>query len=292
MTNLHLVGPTGFLGESFCRLEPDLISVGRAEPKNLVKKHVKIGSNFDFSTLDNETLDCVIFLIGSSDHEVINNHPTLAMEMNVLPLANFLYYCSQREQRPRKIITFTTMLQYDANLMTLPCDETQPVRAATNNYVLSKVTAEHTSELYRKYFDIIDVRLSNVYGPTHLKRPDIVPSLIEKILHSAEVSVWTKKPVRDFVYVDDVVRSVIMLCETDFSGPINIGSGVPRSVGDLCDILQRLSGREIFSENRDVTGHMEYYHDINLLKSLVKFDKAIPLEVGLFETFNYAKKIF
>ena len=96
MTGIHLVWPTGFLGESFCRLNSDLVSVGRAQPFNSTHRHIELGSDFDFSVLDHELLENIIFLIGSSDHEVINNHPTLAFEMNVLPLAKFLFYCSQR----------------------------------------------------------------------------------------------------------------------------------------------------------------------------------------------------
>ena len=288
MNNLHLVGPTGFLGENFCRLNSDITSVGRSQPTNETSHHITLGNNFDFSVLDDEFLENVIFLIGSSDHQLINNHPTLAHEMNVLPLAKFLFYCSRRVQKPKKVITFTTMLQYDSEKMQLPCDEKQPIKADTNNYVLSKVTAENVSKLYRSHFEIIDVRLSNVYGPTHLRRPDIIPTLIEKVLNNSEIMVWNKKPIRDFVYVEDVVAAVLSLLKTDFSGPINIGSGVPRSVGDLCEILENLSGCKIGSENREVSGHMKYFHDVSLLKSLITLPHTTTLETGLEKTFAYA----
>ena len=291
MSDVYLIGPTGFLGESFCRLSPDIISVGRSRPFNKSKKHIKIGSDLDFSYLDEESLEYVIFLIGSSDHEVINNHPTLAFEMNVLPLAKFLYYCSKRNQRPKKVITFTTMLQYDSAEMQLPCDENQAIKADQNNYILSKVMAENISNLYRNYFDIIDIRLSNVYGPTHLNRPDIVPTLLQKALRGKEITVWNKKPTRDFVFVEDVVNSVLSLLHTDYSGPINVGSGVGRSVGELCDILENLTGCRIISQDRKVSGHMNYYHNLSLLRSLIKIDQVTSLETGLLETVRYAQKL-
>ena len=266
---INLVGPTGFLGENFCRLNNDIVTIGRRPPLNKTMRHIGIASNFDFSVLDSENLDNIIFLIGSSDHEVINNHPTLAFEMNVLPLAKFLDYCSKRRRKPRKVITFTTMLQYDSKLMRLPCDETQPIKSDKNNYVLSKFTAERVSSLYRQYFDIIDIRLSNVYGPTHLKRPDIIPTIVNKLLTTGRAQVWTKKPIRDFVYVEDVVHAVVQLFDTTFSGPINVGSGTPRSVGDICSIMENITGVHIDSEDRSVTGHMKYYHDLTLLRSLL-----------------------
>lgn len=291
MSNIHLVGPTGFLGENFCRLSQNVISIGRSRPFNRTKKHIKLGSDLDFSILDDEYLEYVIFLIGSSDHEIINHHPTLAFEMNVLPLAKFLYYCSKRNQRPKKVVTYTTMLQYDKEKMQLPCNEAQEVKADQNNYILSKVMAENISNLYRKYFEIIDIRLSNVYGPTHLKRPDIVPTLVQKTLNSKETSVWSKRPIRDFVFVNDVVDSVLALLRTDYSGPVNVGSGVGCSVGSLCDILETLTGCRILSEGRDVSGHMEYYHDLTLLRSLTSLTEPTTLESGLYETVKYAREL-
>jgi nucleoside-diphosphate-sugar epimerase len=291
MTNCHLIGATGFLGENFCRLTSDITSVSRNLPFNKTRQHLKLDSIRDYAFLDDEVLDNVIFLIGSSDHQIINKHPTLAFEKNVLPLASFLHYCQNRRQRPKKIITFTTMLQYDSDRMSIPCDEKQPIKPYVNNYVLSKVMAENISELYRESLPIIDIRLSNVYGPTHLKRPDIVPSLIEKINLSDEATVWTKKPKRDFVYVEDVVKWVHLLFETDFSGPVNLGSGVSRSIGELCDILSSQTGVAIGDEGITVDGHMEYYHDLTLLNSLIGPVSPTSLEVGLAETLKYNKFI-
>lgn len=285
-----LVGPTGFLGESFLRLNPNIISVGRKEPVNPSIQHIKINSDFDFSPLDELNVDNAIFLIGSSDHKILNQHPTIAFEKNVLPLSRFLHYMSTRKKPPHKILTFTTMLQYDSEKMKLPCDETQPIKAHINNYVLSKVTAEQISKMYRKFFEIIDIRLSNVYGPTHLRRPDLIPSLIHSILDKSTTKVWTKKPLRDFVFVDDVVNIVMKLLKTDYSGPINVGSGKSESVKNICDILEKLCGVKIFSEEREVSGHMEYYHDLSLLNSLVKFCPT-PINKGLKKTYDYMYSI-
>lgn len=287
MSVCHLIGSTGFLGENFCRLNSDLISVSRRIPFNKTKRHINLKSLDDYSFLDDEFLENVIFLIGCSDHKLINCHPTLAFEKNVMPLATFLHYCKHRKQKPNKIITFTTMLQYDTQRMRLPCDETQAINPSVNNYVLSKVMAENVSSIYRDTLSVIDIRLSNVYGPTHLKRPDIVPSIIEKIKSTSAVSVWTKEPVRDFVYVEDVVGWVYELFETDFSGPVNVGSGVPRSIGDLCDILSQYTGVAIDDEGRAVDGHMEYYHDLKRLNNLIGVVFPTTLEVGLHKTLEY-----
>lgn len=288
MSKTILIGPTGFLGLSFLESRPEIIACGRNEIPNYLKnEYIKLETTDDYSVLNNVDFKNVIFLIGSSDHEVLNNHPTMAIEKNVLELSKFLNYLKINDKKVTKIITFTTMLQYDTNKMILPCKESEPKNPLVNNYVFSKYIAEILSQQYRNLFSIIDIRLSNVYGPTKLRRPDLVPTLIWKILDNIEnVEVWTKLPKRDFVFVEDVIDAVMLLLKTSYSGPLNIGSGVMNSVGDICDILSQLSSKEIRDLNKNVTGHMEYCHDLTLVKSLINWQPKYSLENGLTITYN------
>ena len=74
-----LIGPTGFLGPAFLKMNPSITAVGRsALPDYLSNEFVEIGSDLDFTPLDDEDFDNVIFLIGSSDHKILNSHPTMA----------------------------------------------------------------------------------------------------------------------------------------------------------------------------------------------------------------------
>ena len=51
-----------------------------------------------------------------------------------------------------------------------------------NNYIFSKYIAEKTIETYTNKIPWINVRLSNIYGPSLLERPDIVISIFHRIL--------------------------------------------------------------------------------------------------------------
>lgn len=294
MNKTILIGPTGFLGISFLEHFPELIAVGRTQiQESLNNRFIQLDTENYNNSLDNVDFDNVIFLIGSSDHEVLNNHPTLALERNVLELGKFLHYLKTSKRKVNKIITFTTMLQYDSIKMKLPCPESEAKNPFVNNYVFSKYVAELLTQQYRNLFQIIDIRLSNVYGPTILRRPDLIPTLIWKILdnkNNSAIDVWTKKPKRDFVYVKDVIDAVILLLESDFSGALNLGSGTMNSVGDVCNILHKLSGYEFNDLNKEVTGHMEYCHDLTLIKSIIDWSPKFTLEDGLKETFKIMNK--
>ena len=281
-----LIGPTGFLGPSFLKKNEEIIAIGRSQlPSFLKNDFIEFKEDLNFSILDKVDFENVIFLIGSSDHHVLNNHPTLAFEKNLFHLKKFLSYLDFSERKVNKIINFTTMLQYDSNKLKLPCNEIQPRNPTVNNYVLSKYCSELITQQYRKNYSIIDIRISNVYGPTHLRRPDIIPSLIWKIKDKKTLSVWNKKPKRDFVYVDDAIEAVLSLMDTDFSGPVNLGTGKSTSVGEICEILEKLSGHEIHDERIEVSGHMEFFQDISLLKSLINWSPKYSINMGLEKTF-------
>lgn len=290
-----LIGPTGFLGPSFLELNPAWTAVGRSPlPSFLENNFIQISDSNDFKKLDKADFEYVIFLIGSSEHQVLNDwkNSSLALQKNVIPLFNFLSYLKKSDRSVKKVVAFTTMLQYDSNKMILPVSEDQPINKFTNQYVFSKSIAEQVTEFFRNDFPIIDIRVSNVYGPTSLYRPDIVPSLIWKLLQNQSTSVWTKKPIRDFVYVKDVVSAVKKLMTSDFSGPVNVGSGVGSSVGELCRTLESLSQKKIYDENKTVSGHMEYFHDIKLLESITGWKPQFSLEKGLSETYEVMKLFY
>ena len=285
-----LIGPTGFLGPAFLKMDPSIIAVGRSKlPVGLRNRFVKIGSALDFSPLDHVDFDSVIFLIGSSDHKILNAHPTMAIEKNVLALSAFLTYLKASERKIKKVVNFTTMLQYDSLKMRIPCDESQPRNPYVNNYVMSKYISELITEKYRDSFPIIDVRISNVYGPTALYRPDIVPSLIWSVLEKGEATVWNKSPKRDFIYVEDAVTAVLKLIDSSFSGPVNLGSGVSSSVRELCTCIEDLSGLHVGDQGIPVTGHMEFCQDLSLIKSLIDWEPMFDLARGLEQTFNQMK---
>jgi len=295
MDNLKtiLIGPTGFLGPSFLMNNPSIVAVGRSGlPDYLSNDFFPIKGDLDFKQLDNIEFDNVIFLIGSSDHHVLNSSPSMAIEKNVLALSRFLWYLKDSNRHVNKIINFTTMLQYDTKKMILPCDESQPRNPSVNNYVLSKYMSELITEQHRDKYSIIDVRISNVYGPTRLMRPDIVPSVIWSLIAGQDTSVWTKKPKRDFIFVDDAVDAVMKLLDTSFSGPVNLGSGISSSVGDICSKLESLTGVNISDQEMSVPGHMEFVQDINLIKSIINWTPKKSLNEGLEITFHKMNQYF
>jgi len=92
----------------------------------------------------------------------------------------------------------------------------------------------------------------NLYGPGDnfdLETSHVIPALIRKCVTAKdegykEISVWgTGKASREFLYVDDAARGIVMAAEQyNGSDPVNLGSGqeitVNSLVSEICDMTE------------------------------------------------------
>ena len=142
---------------------------------------------------------------------------------------------------------------------------------------------------YKDKIPSIIVRLSNIYGYSKLKRPDLVPTLMQKVFKKQKISVWSDKPVRDFIFAEDAADAVVKLLNSKFTGVINVGSGKSNSVKKLTDIISKYSNKKIETLNKKVTGPYKFLTNINLLKKITKWKPKYSLEKGLLKTYNIMK---
>lgn len=283
-----LLGGSGFLGPIILEKYPGIISVGRSAPPSYIKnQHIQVSSLDDLGALDSVDFDKVIFLIGSSNHHLINSSPSMGLDYNVTPLKKALFYFQKR--RLKRFVCFTTILLYDVNKMRIPVNEDQPINPYINDYVFSKYLSEEIVKFYKKSVPSIVVRISNIYGPSKLVRPDLVPTLIQNILSPNEASVWSKKPVRDFLFLDDAAEAIMQLMETDYTGVVNLGSGRSVSIGRIAEILEGISGKHVNDLGKDVSGPMNFQCDNSLVNKLTGWTPNHKIEEGLRLTYERMK---
>ena len=288
MSNTILFGGSGFFGPVILAKDKNIISVGRTKPpKDLKNKHITLNDLDDLSVLDNVNFDKVIFLIGSSNHHEINLKSTMGIDFNVYPMMKILSYLKKRNIK--KFICFTTILLYDQKKMTLPVDENQSINPYINDYVFSKYLSEEIVKFYEKYVPSIIVRLSNIYGYTRLRRPDLVPTIMQDIFSKEKVSIWSDLPKRDFIFTEDAADAVLQLINTEYTGVLNLGTGEINSIRNISKIIENLSGKKIISENKDVSGPLEFVTDITKIKNIIGWSPKYTLEEGLTKTFDIMK---
>ena len=288
MSKTILFGGSGFFGPVLLAKDENIISIGRTEPpKDLKNQHIHLNTLDNLSDLDKINFDKVIFLIGSSNHHEINLKSTMGIDFNVYPMMKILSYLKQRNIK--KFICFTTILLYDQEKMTLPVDESQSTNPYINDYVFSKYLSEEIVKLYEKHVPSIIIRLSNIYGYTRLIRPDLVPTIMQDIFLKEKVSIWSDLPKRDFIFTEDAADAVLQLLNTEYTGVLNLGTGEMNSIKNISKIIENLSGKKITSENKDVSGPLEFIADISKLKKITGWSPKYTLEQGLTKTFKIMK---
>ena len=270
---------------------PDIISVGRTKPPIECKnKHIQLDDLNQINILDDLEFDKVIFLIGSSNHHEINLKNNMGIDLNVYPLNTALSYFEKR--KIKKFMCFTTILLYDQTKFQLPVGEDQEINPFINKYVFSKYLSEQTVKYFSKTVPSIIVRLSNIYGATRLRRPDLIPTIMQDLFEKEKISIWSNQPKRDFIFTEDAADAVLKLIETKFEGIINLGTGKMSSLKEICEIIEELSGKKIISENKVVTGPMEFVTDISKLTELTGWTPKYDIASGLKKTYEMMKDYY
>ena len=234
-----------------------------------------------------KNIDKVIFLIGSSNHHEINQSINMGIDLNVYPLNQALSYFAKR--KIKKFMCFTTILLYDQKKLILPVDETQEINPYINKYVFSKYLSEQIVQYFGNSISSIIVRLSNIYGYTKLRRPDLVPTIMQDVFTKEEVKIWNDEPKRDFIFTEDAAEAVIKLIDSNFQGVINLGSGKMSTIKDMCNIISNLSKKKIISENKKVSGPMEFVTDISKIKKIINWEPKHDIQSGLKKTYEIMK---
>lgn len=85
-------------------------------------------------------------------------------------------------------------------------------------------------------------RLFHLFGSGE-PQERLVPSIIGSVLAGREACCGSGRLVRDFSSVGFAAGALAALATSRATGPVNIGSGHPRSIAALCRLVARLAGR-------------------------------------------------
>ena len=98
MKKTILFGGSGFFGPIILKKYPKIISVGRTRPpKDVKNKHIFLKNLNNLSRLNQINFDKVIFLIGSSNHHVINKNINIGIQYNFEPLIKIMEYLKKKK---------------------------------------------------------------------------------------------------------------------------------------------------------------------------------------------------
>jgi dTDP-glucose 4,6-dehydratase len=137
------------------------------------------------------------------------------------------------------------------------------------------------------------VRIFNTYGP-RLDPDDgrVVSTLISQAVSNQDLTVHGDgKQSRSFCYVDDLIRGVIALADSNEIGPINLGNDKEISVLELANLVLKInqsSNKITFTQAMD-DDPQQRCPDLTLANSKLNWSPTISIEDGLSRTIDWFK---
>lgn len=238
---------------------------------------------------------------GDNDANVMHNSSLINL--------NVIHECTKKQVK--KVFYASSACVYPEHNQLDPnnpiCEESTVYPASPDSeYGWEKLYSERLFLAFNKNYDV-DVRIGrfhNIFGPmgTWSGGKEKVPAAIcRKTAESSNtVEVWGDGlQTRSFLYIDECVEAVIRLMESDFMGPVNIGSQEMMSINELAQMVINISGKDVSIQNVQGQTFVDKYgfscpegvrgrnSDNRLYKEKIGWAVSQPLRAGLEQTYHW-----
>jgi dTDP-glucose 4,6-dehydratase len=131
-------------------------------------------------------------------------------------------------------------------------------------------------------------RIFNTYG-ARMRPSDgrAIPTFLRQALEARPLTVFGDgSQTRSFCYVDDLIRGLVLLAESDEHLPVNLGNPDEKSLLELAETVLRLTGSssQIVFESLPVDDPQVRQPDITRAKQLLGWEPEVELDEGLRQT--------
>jgi GDP-L-fucose synthase len=177
---------------------------------------------------------------------------------------------------------------------------TGPLEPTNQWYAVAKIAGIKLCEALAKQYGrkYVSLMPTNLYGPNDnfdLETSHVLPAMIRKFHEAKEnghcpVTLWgTGKPMREFLYVDDLAEAVLFTFENRLTGNMyNVGTGEDLSVRELARLVQKVVGHqgEIRWDETKPDGTPRKLLDVSKIHS-AGWHHSTPLEEGIEKTYRW-----
>ena len=138
-------------------------------------------------------------------------------------------------------------------------------------------------------------RYHNIFGPEGTwqggkeKAPAAICRKVAESISGGEIEVWGDgQQTRSFLFVDECVEGTRRLMESDFEGPVNIGSDEMVKIQDLVKMIEGISGKNLVIKNvPGPTGVRGRNSDNELIWEKIGWKPTSKLRDGLEKTYEW-----
>lgn len=157
-----------------------------------------------------------------------------------------------------------------------------------------------SERLYLSYYrnhglEVRIARFHNIFGPYGSwnngkeKAPAAICRKVSEAKDGGTIEVWGDgEQTRSFLYVDECLEGIKRLMDSDFTGPVNIGSNEMISINGLVEMVSKISNKKINIKHiAGPLGVRGRNSDNNLIKEKLNWSPSWPLSKGIEITYNW-----
>jgi len=178
------------------------------------------------------------------------------------------------------------------------CSEESAYPAAPDSeYGWEKLFSERLFLSYmRNYKAAVRIaRFHNIFGPEGTwtggkeKAPAAMCRKVASAEDGSEIEIWGDgMQTRSFLYIDECLEGVRRLMESDFSGPVNIGSEEMVTINQLAEIVMSVAGKKLgLNHISGPLGVRGRNSDNRLISEKLNWKPSRPLREGLEKTYRW-----
>lgn len=164
-------------------------------------------------------------------------------------------------------------------------------------YDEAKRFAEAMTMAYHRYhgLDTRIVRIFNTYGPR--MRPNdgrVVSNFIVQALRGEPLTIYGDgSQTRSFCFVDDEIRGLIALLDSDENHPVNIGNPNEFTILELAELVLELTGSSSVIERHPLPTDdpTQRQPDITRARELLGWEPTVQLREGVARTIEYFETV-
>ncbi len=222
--------------------------------------------------------------------------PVLTNEVNVNGTLNVLI--ASRECNVKKVVYASSCAVYGDNPNLPLKEDMSPMPLST--YAVSKLAGEYYCQIFNEVYGLstVSLRYFNVYGPRQDANSDyaaVIPKFIKRVLENKPPIIYGDgEQTRDFIYVEDIVKSNMLAAESNATDVFNVASGKKISINRLANaIIDAIMGaylKPIHDKPRlgDIKDSLA---DISKTKKRLNFNPKYSLKKGLKETIEWCRGV-
>tara|TARA_E500000331_G_C17147312_1_gene665570 strand:- start:339 stop:1106 length:768 start_codon:yes stop_codon:yes gene_type:complete len=170
-----------------------------------------------------------------------------------------------------------------------------------SEYGWEKLFSERLYLAYNRNYKI-PVRIAryhNIFGPFGTwqgGREKAPAAMCRKIAELPEdggtIEIWGDgKQTRSFLYIDECLEATRRLVESDFLGPVNIGSEEMVTINQLVEITSKVAGKKVLINHIDgPLGVRGRNSNNDLIREKLNWDYSLNLEEGISRTYRWIEK--